>query len=230
MSTETITTTEELAAGTIVATERNDALTKALFGRYGYTEFDLLPLKAQYAIEDVVARQWDMEDMIAAEGGVVGPGTTFGARLKAARLARGMTKAAAARAAGIQQGPYQAKERKVDCNLDTAMKLSAALNVSLDYLAGRSESLGAANPAAGPMQGTKGCGLRLEAARVAKGMTRGEVARMTGLTDPGIRRIEATDTCRLGSAAKLADELGVSLDYLAGMDESDQQRPELEAA
>lgn len=225
-----IATDEEITADTAVTAERNNALTKLLFGQYGYTEFALLPIKTQHAIEAITGCQWDIEDMIAAEGGVVTPESTFGERLKAARLARGMTKATAARASGFGQGGYQTRESATGCHLDTAMKLSAALNVSLDYLAGRSEGLGVANPAAGTTQGTKGCGLRLEAARVAKGMTRGEVARMTGLSEPGLRRIEASDTCRLGSAAKLADELGVSLEYLAGIEELDQQWTEPTAA
>lgn len=224
-----IATAEELAADTAATVARNNALAKALFGQYGYTEFALLPIKTQHAIETITSCQWDIEDTFAAEGGVVGPGSTFGARLKAARLARGITKAAAARAVGIHQGGYQMRESAANCNLDTAIKLSVALNVSVDYLAGRSEGLGVASPDAGT-QGAEGCGARLKAARVAKGMTRATAGRMAGLSEQGLRRLETSGKCRLSSAAMLADALGVSLDYLAGAEELDQQRPELEAA
>lgn len=48
---------------------RDNELTKLLFGQFGYTDFDLLPLKVQHAIDAIVACQWDMEDMVAAEKG-----------------------------------------------------------------------------------------------------------------------------------------------------------------
>lgn len=63
-----IESAEELAADHAAGTARDDELTKALFGQFGYTQFDLLPLKAQHAIDAIVACQWDMEDMVAAEG------------------------------------------------------------------------------------------------------------------------------------------------------------------
>ena len=62
-----IETKAELAAAEAASTARNNELTTTLFGKFGYTEFDLLPLKAQYAIEEVVACRWDMEDKIARE-------------------------------------------------------------------------------------------------------------------------------------------------------------------
>lgn len=59
----------ELAAAHATGIARDNELTKLLFGQFGYTDFDLLPLKVQHAIDAIVACQWDMEDMVAAEKG-----------------------------------------------------------------------------------------------------------------------------------------------------------------
>ena len=41
-----IATIEEITVDVIAGRERNNALTKSLFGQFGYTEFATLPLKA----------------------------------------------------------------------------------------------------------------------------------------------------------------------------------------
>lgn len=68
MNLAPIATIEEITVDVIAGRERNNALTKSLFVQFGYTEFATLPLKAQHAIDAIVACQWDMEDMVAAEG------------------------------------------------------------------------------------------------------------------------------------------------------------------
>lgn len=57
----------EVAAAHAASVVRDNELTKVLFGQFGYGDFNLLPLKAQHAIDAIVGCQWDIEDMITRE-------------------------------------------------------------------------------------------------------------------------------------------------------------------
>jgi transcriptional regulator with XRE-family HTH domain len=67
-------------------------------------------------------------------------------------------------------------------------------------------------------------GTRVKAARSARGMTMQDLADAAGLKfNQVISRIEMTGSASLPTATRIAKALGVSLDYLVGLSNSDEE-------
>lgn len=57
-----VETAKEIASSNSATHKQLNKLTKTLFGKYGHTKFEGLPIRLQHIVESVQGAQWGMED------------------------------------------------------------------------------------------------------------------------------------------------------------------------
>lgn len=134
------------------------------------------------------------------------------ARLKKARKQAGMTRMAVA----LQAGGGKATAHDIELGqrlptVGTIARLAAGMGVRAGWLAyGLGDLVSEAPPAT-----CVGMGARLEAVRVARGLTKAELGRRAGVTAPSISQIEAGGQSGVHVVEALAQALGISPAWLA---------------
>lgn len=137
----------------------------------------------------------------------------FPKRIAELRKQKGLSMRALGRACGVAHTTISAYECGVIPHLDTAIRLSSALNVSLDYLVGRKQEQGVS-----PDGNMELFAARLKYLREKHGLSQVVLSELCGL---GSARGYQWEHCgmvpvSIERVARLADFFNVSLDYLCG--------------
>lgn len=146
----------------------------------------------------------------------------FSERLTEARVRRGLSKAALARAVGISDisvGDFELRGKTPA--LDTAMRLAHALGVTVGWLCGEDEPAGATlgkHPGDQPPPADLSrCAKRFEEARLAAGLNPARVAQMAGCDVEVVDRLErAEEWPPVSVRRRLAEAVRVTPEHLFG--------------
>jgi len=136
----------------------------------------------------------------------------FPKRISELRKQKGLSMRALGKTCGVAHTTISAYECGVMPRLDTAIRLSSALGVSLDYLFGRSQKRGV--PANGNQELFSE---RLRDLRTGRGLSQVVLSELCGLgSNQGYRWEHCGNVPNIEDVARLADFFSVSLDYLCG--------------
>lgn len=145
---------------------------------------------------------------------------SFSKRVAELRKQKGLSMRALGRACGVVHNVISAHECGVLPRLDTAINLSSALGVSMDYLFGRRQDHGA------PCNGSPEMfSEMLRALRGKQGLSQVVLSELCGFESARVYQWEHCGVLPgIEAVAQLADFFNVSMDYLCGHSE-DQQGP-----
>lgn len=137
---------------------------------------------------------------------------SFAERVSELRKQKGLSMRALGRACGVAHTAISSHECGVLPRLDTAINLSSALDVSMDYLFGRSQDQGA------PCNGSPEMfSERLRALREREGLSQVVLSELCGFGSALVYQWEHCGRVpNVEAVAQLAGFFNVSMDYLCG--------------